>query len=141
MMSELREAVERLREWSYKLNRDDATQLVRDYKVVVDAYLAEHRPDDDEPVTVEWLWSVGALPDGEVTGQFGIRLWDFNEEESHGEHPAFHIVVSLVDHSVWLESYDTNGKSQALIELPEKATYGRIRQLCRALGIELQEKP
>ena len=36
-------------------------EVRKDVRTLADAYLAEHPPDDDEPVTKEWLAAKGAI--------------------------------------------------------------------------------
>lgn len=88
------------------------------------------------PVTEEWLRERGFLPDGDDPGnrEFGWKVWGAGETTDWGEHPAMHVLVSLIDLSVWLESYDTGGKTQCLIELPYRATVANVERLLAALG-------
>lgn len=84
---------------------------------VVNAWLAEHPSDDDEPVTEEWLREIGFTYDDEwgATYIYGYKTFPLWYEDLCGE---------------W-------GWGEA--ELPSPKTRGDVRRLCRALGIELKE--
>ena len=82
------------------------------------AYLADHPADDDEPVTEEWLCSVGAKKD-DVSVFFpspiqGVPAIEFSKEQA------------------WLTNEDYAG-----VEIKLK-TRGDVRRLCAALGIEMK---
>lgn len=113
---------------------DDAVEIAR-------AYIADHSADETEPVTEAWLRSVGFLPNGDDLGEFAIRLWSVGETECYGTDPAMHYLWSVVDNSSWLEAYGTGGESLCLVELATNNARGDVRRLCRALGIDLKEKP
>ena len=114
---------------------DATADVCREYLKLLDRYA------DETPIDEAWLRSVGFLPDGEDTGEFARKIWSAGETEDYGTDPAMHIVWSTIDDSCWLEAYDRDGKSLAVIELDGIKTRGQLRRLTDALGIELKEEP
>ncbi len=106
MNDEQRVAVERLRNHSIDMAMDDS--FWRAFFIAKDLLLAEH-PADDEPVTEEWLRSVGG-----VNHHAEVGVW--------------------LEHTVGVNECGTvcvcNGRKDG-------ATRGDVRRLCRALGIPL----
>lgn len=120
----IRAAAERLRR--LPLPEDDpylscnADAMWRDRELLSNAYLDEHPADDGELVTLEWLKSLGWLPD--QTGWPAICL---------PETPEWGI--SWRGHGIWLTPI-----SVPLCRAPMR---GDIRRLCKAMGVELRESP
>ena len=82
-------------------------------------YLAEHPADDDELVTDEWLRSVGFKEEENELrslsiGHDSIVCWDAYDDAL----PTF-----------WVRAW----------ELQHIQTRGQVRNLCKALGINLKE--
>lgn len=111
MSDDVRAAAERAVRWYESMRRyggrwdalaDDIVQSAR-------AVLAEHPADDGEPVTDEWLESIGH-PTPPEPPQRGGHRW----------------MVLVVD-----------GKGSSY-RLPNAATRGDVRRLCRALGVTLR---
>lgn len=115
--AELRAAAERLRDGAYPAIDLPpwATRVYRDGAAVAAAWLAEHPADDAEPVTEEWLRSVGfsSRPNnrwlqirtpqgGRLDCWMASPLWEFHDEA---------------------------------VAIPQ--TRGDVRRLCTALGIDL----
>jgi len=137
------EAVERLREyldcrkahdtgdWVHGIGRvelDEAVLRVSDIETLLDSY----PPDSDEPIDEEWLRQVGFKPNGlylsmllpavEKAGSV-VELTLTPDSESQDWSPSL-----LQD---WDDHVTINSKAFK--------TRGDVRQLCRALGIELTE--
>ena len=93
---------------------------------VIHAYLAEHLADDDEVITEEWLRSV-ATDIHKALNQlaFGCRA------------PNVARIICWPADDCFQWFIDENGANPIPIKPP--ATRGDLRQLCRALGIELKE--
>lgn len=90
-------------------------------KAVAEAYLAEHTPDDAEPVTAEWSRSVGfeqISPDMlTINGSSGDDL----------------IYTKWPDSQAWgWEYWDAADRA---VQLPPMPTRGDVRRLLAALGI------
>ena len=88
-------------------------------------YLAEHPADDDEPVTAEWLESVGweAYPDT------GNRMW-------HSRSATLIMIDLRNPGETWL----CHGSSaHGWDYITKSTTRGDVRRLCSALGIQLKE--
>jgi len=91
---------------------------------LANAYLAEHPADDEEPISEEWLHSVGFEDDRAGTptaGALHIRHAPLPKMDSDEEYPAHACVRSF--------------------PIPVPKTRGDVRRLCRALGIALKETP
>ncbi len=113
-MTKLSEAAERLRRGEYGHDPVGMYQWNHDVKLTSNAYLAEHRADDGEYTTEEWLDSVldRERMDDDIT------YWT----------PGRGICIHL-DGGVYIQNEEYG---------PAK-TRGDVRNLCRALGIELEE--
>lgn len=100
-------------EWSGDL-RVNMNRVIGAGRVLAKAYLAEHPADDDEPVTAEWLESIGANSDDGLffTGHDAV---DFELTEFEG---TWHV--------------DVGWRTICLVE-----TRGDVRRLLAALGIEV----
>ena len=102
---------------------DSYIQEMKDMELLADAYLAEHREDDAEPVTEEWLRSIGAKDevDGKIDGE-----------------PLFNLYIGPA-----CLCYFPSGV-ELLIDhhhgWPLK-TRGQVRLMCRSLSIEMKETP
>ena len=133
-MSEIREAAERLRKHLKVIKRSEtyslspycigdgwSLQLDDDEAALARAYLAEHQPDDDAPVTDKWLYSVGFSDDRTGTPTLGPLHIQYAvlTDDNDREYPAYACIRSLP------------------ITVPK--TRGDVRRLCRALGIERLE--
>lgn len=106
-------------------------------------YNQERESDGPEisEIDKEYLLSIGFLPDGHPdNGDMAIRLWDITETESDGREPAMHLVYSLGDDSLWLETYGSGGESLCLVELKPRKTKAGLQRLCYELGILPPEK-
>lgn len=127
MADEQAAAVERLRNkntqgWQYRFG----PPVVDDLRVVADLYLAEHRADDCESVTEDWLRSVGAVHD-----EHPIK-WTFQRKDA-------------MDIGLW-HVYDgwkamllhTEHWSSCIVRGIK--TRGDVRRLCAALNIPLTEQ-
>lgn len=106
--------------------------------------IANVREDDNEPVTVEWLRSVGFLPnDDHGTPSLSKFIWEKGQHEilCMDSDPAMQIVWDWRDSSLWLETYDGSGDTLCLLELnhPTPITRRQVRDLCRSLGVEINE--
>ena len=136
---EARAALERLRTIAAMVDHDGA-DVAREAVKLVEMLLLD-RYADETVIDETWLRSAGFLPDGEDTGEFARKIWSAGETEDYGTDPAMHIVWSTIDDSCWLEAYDRDGNSLAVIELDGIKTRGQLRRLTDALGIELKEEP
>jgi len=124
MKDNVRAAIERLRQddLTFGNDRRNSCRMNYDGRVVwedVQTLLSEHLADDDEPVTVEWLESVGfkgISVMAEVILSAYVRL----------QRPSYDVVV--------------RGNGAAFSPpLATAETRGDVRRLCAALGIELKE--
>jgi hypothetical protein len=106
--------------------------------------IANVREDNDEPVTVEWLRSAGFMPnDDSDTPSLSKFICEKGQHEilwMYGD-LAMQIVWVWRDSSLWLETCDGSGDTLCLLELnhPTPTTRRQVRDLCRALGVELCE--
>lgn len=99
------------------LNRQD------DEMALAAAYMAEHPEDEDEPITEEWLISLGFKHDREVAGVRHIRL----------ENSVYGVDVSVTKFGCRTWWHFRNGVSVDIID-PE--TKGEARRLLAALKIK-----
>ena len=83
-----------------------------------------------DPITREWLLSIGFLPDGD-DDEFGLPVWSVSEEDGEDE-DRIQILVSTKDGSIWLEVYDKTGETMALVEVPG-GSKERVLKVCEAL--------
>jgi hypothetical protein len=124
-MNELRQAAERLREMAgtWVDLEEGSVACVTDMWVLAQAYLAEHLPDDDEPITDDWVKSI-----------FGQAWKDID---------AFWTVYASKKQGVALgaeDLHDSEISASFQLELPRIKTRGQLRLLCRALGVEIKEE-
>lgn len=99
----------------------DSWARERDIALVVDAYLSQYHPDDHLPVSAEWLESVG-FTDTKKSGCWSV--W-------HDRFPHLGAYVSKEFWRLWI-NYGHAG-----VCLNDDPTRADVRQLARALGIEL----
>lgn len=117
MTDNVREAAERLRD----AIKGNSTFRVGDLAAVTLQYLAEHPADNDEPVTVEWLASVGFTIDVHQSVKVTADL--FLVYRGGG----------------WFLASGADTIKSAAVDLPDYKTRSDVRRLCAALGIELNE--
>jgi hypothetical protein len=91
--------------------------------------------NDKSPVDEEWLSKNGFFPDGDDNNDYGccvIAADDKTEKE------GLQVVWSMTseDCHCYLESYDKNGNTTALLELPHITTRGDLLKLIDALTRE-----
>lgn len=94
-------------------------QFIFDHVVVAELYLAEHPEDDDDTVTEEWLRSV--MSDAQKSLELSCNGLTFG--------------VSWYVHK-WLCYVRQDDEH---VELGEVKTRSDVRDLCRALGVSLDE--
>lgn len=120
-----------------QLGTDVKPNVIADIIAAAELALAEHPADDGEPITKEWLKSLGFSDSGYsfiITG-----------EKDYGEDVArFRLACNGDDWTDGNCSWEFHLRSIELEEqggmLPcEPKTRGDLRRLCRALGIELKE--
>jgi hypothetical protein len=131
----LRDAAERRRTGDYsalKTVNDRCLQPLADAEFLADAYLTEHPADDNEPLTGEWLESLGAKSSHWATGTCDYSI------------PSDGIEVDV---RIWSQAVDTdpeaiisNAGHNDNVQIQVK-TRADVRLLCRALRIELKEQP
>lgn len=116
---------------------DDNPNVIADIIAAAELALAEHPADDGEPITKEWLKSLGFSDSGYsfiITG-----------EKDYGEDVArFRLACNGDDWTDGNCSWEFHLRSIELEEqggmLPcEPKTRGDLRRLCRALGVTLKE--
>jgi hypothetical protein len=117
MMSELRQAAERLRAWKKDVYHCNMATVQKDTMALAEAYISEHLSDDDEPITDGWF-----------IASVGVRYVFLSKE--------FAVFISEKCVSITTEA----GDSWHNLELPHITTRGQLRQLCRALGVEIKEE-
>ncbi len=88
---------------------------------------------DNEPITEEWLRSIGFLPDGVNNNEFAVSMDRFVE----GEHT--HLFICMDDMSVGVECYYDNGDSAEIVSLGYRRTREQMLLLCKALGCWTQD--
>ena len=130
MSDELRAAAERVRrveagepaDQAYRAHPRRQFQQFADRGLMASAWLAEHPADDDEPISPEWLRSVGfTLTDAHV------RYY------SNRSRPPFVVVIASDGR---LRLAVQNGSDVEGGDVCQKPTRGDVRRLCRALGIK-----
>lgn len=115
--------LERFRKGNVSMSDEAGKQIAYYVDQFLNLIIADHPADDDEPITAEWLESVGFVyhdlgsdsPYEWYQHPSRLILWDFNEE-------------------YWI----CNQLDQGSVRMDFK-TRGQVRLLCRALGIELKE--
>lgn len=122
MSEELRSAAERIL-YSPTLHLGDGPGVAcirpEDAVALAEAYLAEHPADDGEPVTAEWLESIGFYRDG-------VHPDDpFTCRES-----SIYLSPKYDDEKLWVVFVE-------VYELGKSKTRGDVRRLLAALGIEV----
>lgn len=94
-----------------------------DAETLADAYAAEHPTDDAEPVTAEWLESVGF-----------VKLFNrgrlLHAKRSDGGSLATNIAMT---------AWTITDMKNSCTSVPRQVIRGAVRRLCVALGIELKE--
>lgn len=108
----------------------------------MDAFVAASRPT--EPITGDWLASVGIYPGDEPEGEYAVRIVggtdDGWKEDSGADRPGDEIanLVVVPDPAGWASCYvetyrlpDLN--TAAIVELGVRHTRAEILDLCRAL--------
>ena len=133
MTNEIKLAAERLRkarkdsaafDGGYPATVQGRQRSLLDHVALAEAYLAEHRADDDEPTGYEWLQDCGLsggtakLESGELT-IVPASKWAY---------------IEIEENSQW-------HRCQHIITLPFPETRGDVRRLCSALGITLKDAP
>lgn len=112
-----------------------ATGTHKDWSDTIDAgalavcrdWLRLHPADDGEPVTEDWLRSVGFVTDGEYIAYFRLRSASWGHIDSHLRHT--NVAVRWMD-----RTWNANGLGCRPCE-----TRGDLRRLCNALGITLKD--
>jgi hypothetical protein len=134
MSKELREAAEHGVE-KFKALSDGRHALVKTsawkaLKLLADAWLAEHPVDDDEPVTEEWLLSVGFSKKNSAWASIGF------DDEIYERYLGIE-----EDFSLALGEHDFLGLNAIYVPFPGAAkTRGDVRRLCKALGVPLKQE-
>lgn len=123
MSDELRAAAERLARDAdpgrmADLGESDLFDRLRDGAAVAAAWLAEHKADDAELVTKEWLLAVGFASDG---SHFRLSGWG---PDRNGTVQVYR----------WASEWFVNGS-----RIRSQPTRGDVRRLAKALGVELKE--
>lgn len=159
MNDDVKAAAERYRKHQQRLCEDEhhkspywlpltecwSERRLEDANVLANAHLTEHPADDDEPVTEEWLRSIG------------FKDWPEDNDDKH----LFSLFIRANEEIGWecRLAYQTNGfyavrmcdvdvhlgvaESVELLDSRNKTvkvTRGDVRRLCAALKIELKER-
>ena len=123
-MNDLRAAAERLLKWAERHEAasvsTNAKAMIYDCGKVAIAYLAEHPAYGDEPITEEWLRSVGF-----VEADMGLRL----NTEFTGRHHLRHTCIFRHLTGEWW----VNGLGCATPQ-----TRSDLRRLAKCLGVKLK---
>lgn len=124
------------------------TDFERGHGELARAYLAEHREDDDEPVTEGWLRCSGFQQQGELVG-WSVLLPPFDKRAAIAE--LFIIIGDPLRGSddgycVSIRQGVPDDPSVpddhlVLTSLPPKLARGHVRRLCASLGLALTEQP
>lgn len=128
-MSELHKAAQRLRDYAWmKINGPMLSPMIfqafKDMHDVSTAWLSEHLPDDDEPITDEWTESVWGQKHIDISDSFTLFVL---QEKKHGK----------IGVSIDAEGSERGGRCYVL-DLPHITTRGQLRRLCKALGVEIK---
>lgn len=115
-------------------------RLDADLWLVADAYLAEHRADDGEAVTFDWIQSVGFVLDldgNDPDNDDGLeRWWVWEIKRADDDHIGVRWAIS--ERMEWaVDLLDGDTVMSGLKS--ESATRGDVRRLCEVLGVELRE--
>lgn len=139
MSDELRAAAERMRtKWTSTSKSFDGwgkphMEYVEDLSIITDAYLAANPADDDEPVTEDWLRSVGW-----EDWKSGTHLETIVYDRSNPTCLVTQTVITFL-----LDDNHPHGGviDSVMLEDPprEYTTRGDVRNLCAALGVSLKE--
>lgn len=117
----------------------DAEAIGDDYAALARMYLREHPADDDEPVTEEWLRSVGF--DHHGIGGFN-RLIEPSAAWKNGDPTRLFIDLDIPGSASVSMTQGVGGREVhnyvAMTSMPGLLTRGQVRRLCAALGIELR---
>lgn len=100
--------------------REGGPALQEQYELAA-AWLAEHPPDDDDPVTVEWLRDISHSSAYPAT----ISLDGLNGKRW----------LMLFVESVCIYHPSSNGGCIILYDIAPVKNRGDVRRLCRALGV------
>jgi len=117
-MSDLQQATKRLRAWIANPIQCKTGSEFGDCLELAKAYLAEHRADDGEVIDSTWLNTIG---------------WNKHEDGSYKQGVYF----IVIDNGQWILMLKSGS---VLFCLAHLQTRGQLRQLCRALGVEIKEK-
>jgi len=102
---------------------------------VIDAYLAEHQADDDEPITDEWLAAAGGVFEDNPSPR--VNGFVFVVQPETAEQPGY--LLRLIEGNCPAELRNTwRGGWEHGVGLPMQRTRGDFRRLCEALGVELK---
>ncbi len=153
-MTAISEAAERLRQLKgntsyipvvYKGFQFPHEAYMRDLALLAHAYLVEHRADEDEPITEEWLCLSGFASSSRNIEQFVENEWFAGEHriEIHpedGEYLGAELRIMIHSADVWVaEMRDrSHGWTESIGVSRDLKTRGDVRRLCKALGIELK---
>lgn len=104
--------------------------MLDDERALVDYAISTIHADDDEPVTAEWLESLGfhetrTLP-------FGILLASDMRLE------AYLYDGALWEITAWISSYGRSAERSHSADIPQPKTRVDVRRLLSALGIEVK---
>lgn len=110
-------------QWDQRCEADDDGLTPMDRLVDRIERLYGINQDDDEPVTEEWLKSIGFTPRGDHHPDFGPIL----------QCPSGFILMAANGRFVHL-SHCYYADQRTFIGLENKETRGQVRQLCAALG-------
>lgn len=110
----------------------DQMQLLMDTEIMAQAYLAEHPTDEHEPLTREWLLSVGFVV---APNPAWLRIVNGDlilsySESANKVDPKWTWVLT---HEQPGDPYDSN------VPIPSPKTHGELRRLVTALGFALKE--
>lgn len=87
---------------------------------------------DAEAVTAEGLGAFGFYPEDCKT-DYAVTLQPANDDT--GEE-GMQVVISLSDHSAWLETYNKHGHTCCLVALSSCPTMGDVRNLLAAVKLQ-----
>lgn len=149
--NELRAAAEKIADniecasqvhWQSDSHRDDAIRNIEAGLKTLVAHPTAAPDDADEPITEEWLRSVGFTEDEEEYGKYGLGI---SRRKSYGEDTmTFKLIAAdfpnLLECCWEVRSRSIEVEEEGCLIPCEPQTRGELRRLCSALGIPL-EKP
>jgi hypothetical protein len=83
----------------------------------------------------QFLRELGFLPDGETDGEFGLHIWDVNQEVVElDDENNIQLVFGVPNQELFLEAYDSNCRSVCITQIPTPTDREAFVTLLTGLG-------